>query len=111
MPRTFDKVLKDNSRTFHAASRLLPNNIREDILKVYSFCRLYDDNADLDRHDDTQELEKYIKKLGIDANVINELKSGIDSDRNYSGMKNINDLLKYSYKVAGCVCWCKIRKK
>ena len=57
MPRTFDKVLKDNSRTFHAASRLLPNNIREDILKVYSFCRLYDDNADLNRHDDTLELE------------------------------------------------------
>ena len=103
MPRTFDKVLKDNSRTFHAASRLLPNNIREDILKVYSFCRLYDDNADLNRHDDTLELEKYIQKLGIDANVINELKSGIDSDRNYSGMKNINELLKYSYKVAGCV--------
>ena len=103
MPRTFEKVLKDNSRTFHAASKLLPNYIRNDVLKVYSFCRLYDDNVDLDRHDDTLELEKYIQKLGIDEKVINELKNGIDSDRNYSGMKNINELLKYSYKVAGCV--------
>ena len=103
MPRTFEKVLKDNSRTFHAASKLLPNHIRNDVLKVYSFCRLYDDNADLDRHDDTLELEKYIQELGIDVKVINELKNGIASDRNYSGMKNINELLKYSYKVAGCV--------
>tara|TARA_B100001113_G_scaffold24525_1_gene17934 strand:+ start:2101 stop:2928 length:828 start_codon:yes stop_codon:yes gene_type:complete len=103
MPRTFEKVLKDNSRTFHAASKLLPRQVRNDVLKIYSFCRLYDDNADLDRHDDTKELEEYIQKLGIDSNVINELKSGIDSDRNYSGMKNISELLKYSYKVAGCV--------
>ncbi len=103
MPRTFEKVLKDNSRTFYAASKLLPKHIRNDILKVYSFCRLYDDNADLDRRDDTKELEDYIKNIGIDLNVINELKSGIDSDRNYSGMKDMNQLLKYSYKVAGCV--------
>ena len=103
MPRTYEKVLKDNSRTFHAASKLLPKHIRSDILKVYSFCRLYDDNADLDRRDDTAELERYIHNLGIDINVINELKSGIDSDRNYTGMKNLNELLQYSYKVAGCV--------
>ena len=103
MPRTFETVLKENSRTFHAASKLLPTHVRNDILKVYSFCRLYDDNADLDRHDDTLELERYIQKLGIDVDVINELKNGIDSDRNYSGMKDINELLKYSYKVAGCV--------
>ena len=103
MPRTFEKVLKDNSRTFHAASKLLPKHVRDDVLKVYSFCRLYDDNADLNRHDDTRQLEEYIQKLGIDTNVINELKSGIDSDRNYSGMKDIHQLLKYSYKVAGCV--------
>jgi len=103
MPRTFEKVLKDNSRTFHAASKLLPRHMRKDILKIYSFCRLYDDNVDLDRHDDTYELERYIHDLGIDVNVINELKNGIDSDRNYCGMRTINELLKYSYKVAGCV--------
>ncbi len=103
MPRTFDNVLKDNSKTFYAASRLLPKAIRDDVLKVYSFCRLYDDNADLNRRDDTEQLEKYILELGIDTKVIDELKSGIDSDRNYSGMQNINELIKYSYKVAGCV--------
>ena len=60
MPRTFEHVLKSNSKTFYIASRLLPKYVRRDVFKVYSFCRLYDDNVDLDRKDDTNDLEEYI---------------------------------------------------
>ena len=56
MPRTFEYVLKSNSKTFYIASRLLPKYVRRDVFKVYSFCRLYDDNVDLDRKDDTNDL-------------------------------------------------------
>ena len=51
----------------------------------------------------TNDLEEYILKLGIDGSVIRELKNGINSDINRSSIKDLNDLLKYSYKVAGCV--------
>ena len=103
MRRTFEHVLKSNSKTFYIASKLLPKYIRNDVFKVYSFCRLYDDNVDLDRKDDTNDLEEYILKLGIDGSVIRELKNGINSDINHSGIDDVGDLLKYSYKVAGCV--------
>ena len=53
--------------------------------------------------DDTNDLEEYILKLGIDGSVIRELKNGINSDINHSGINDVGDLLKYSYKVAGCV--------
>jgi len=103
MPRTFEHVLKSNSKTFYIASRLLPKYVRRDVFKVYSFCRLYDDNVDLDRKDDTNDLEEYILKLGIDSSVVRELKNGINSDINRTSIKDLNDLLNYSYKVAGCV--------
>ena len=103
MPRTFENVLKTNSKTFYVASKLLPKYIRDDVFKIYSFCRLYDDNVDLDRSDDTNDLEEYILQLGIDGNVIKELKNGINSDINHSGIEDLDELLTYSYKVAGCV--------
>jgi phytoene synthase len=59
--------------------------------------------VDLDRKDDTNDLEECILKLGIDGSVVRELKNGINSDINRSSIKDLNDLLKYSYKVAGCV--------
>ena len=41
------EAIKHGSRSFHAASKLLPRNVREPALALYAFCRLADDAVDL----------------------------------------------------------------
>lgn len=40
-------AIRDGSRSFHAASRLLPRHVRDPALALYAFCRLADDAVDL----------------------------------------------------------------
>lgn len=40
-------AIRHGSRSFHAASRLLPRDIRDPALVLYAFCRLADDAVDL----------------------------------------------------------------
>jgi 15-cis-phytoene synthase len=39
-------LLRQGSKTFHAASRLLPSGVRDPAVALYSFCRLADDAVD-----------------------------------------------------------------
>jgi len=39
-------LLRQGSKTFHAASKLLPSNVRAPAVALYSFCRLADDAVD-----------------------------------------------------------------
>jgi phytoene synthase len=41
------KLLKGGSRTFHAASKVLPRGVSDPAIALYSFCRLADDAVDL----------------------------------------------------------------
>jgi phytoene synthase len=41
------EAIRHGSRSFHAASKLLPRRVREPALALYSFCRLADDAVDL----------------------------------------------------------------
>lgn len=41
------EAIRHGSRSFHAASRLLPARVREPSLALYAFCRLADDEVDL----------------------------------------------------------------
>jgi phytoene synthase len=41
-------LLRDGSRSFHAASRLLPRRVRDDAVALYAFCRVADDVIDQD---------------------------------------------------------------
>ena len=43
-------AIRDGSRSFHAASRLLPSRVRDPALALYAFCRLADDAVDLQEH-------------------------------------------------------------
>ena len=103
-----DKINNDNSisqhsKTFSFASIFLPNKIKYDVYKIYQFCRLYDDSADKDTSipDDLYETE--LNKLGINKKALEQLKIGIDSDRNFNRFIRMDDLIIYSYRVAGCV--------
>jgi phytoene synthase len=39
-------AIRQGSRSFHAASRLLPGRVRDPALALYAFCRLADDAVD-----------------------------------------------------------------
>ena len=41
------EAIRHGSRSFHAASRLLPRRLRDPALALYAFCRLADDAVDL----------------------------------------------------------------
>lgn len=41
------EAIRHGSRSFHAASRLLPGRVRDPALVLYAFCRLADDAVDL----------------------------------------------------------------
>jgi 15-cis-phytoene synthase len=43
-------LLKGGSRTFHAASKVLPRQVSEPAIALYAFCRLADDAVDLGDH-------------------------------------------------------------
>ncbi|HBY27161.1 MAG TPA: phytoene synthase, partial [Bradyrhizobium sp.] len=40
-------LLKGGSRTFNAASKVLPRRVAEPAIALYAFCRLADDAVDL----------------------------------------------------------------
>ena len=96
-------ILKENSKTFYLASSFLPARVRYKVLNVYAFCRKYDDSADSDIKIHNPDIDKIISDLNISNEIINQLKIGIDSDRNFKRLKKIEDLIVYSYRVAGCV--------
>ena len=92
-----------SSKTFSFASIFLPNKIKYDVYKVYQFCRLYDDSADKDVSIPDDQYETELNKLGINKKALEQLKIGIDSDRNFNRFIGMDDLIVYSYRVAGCV--------
>lgn len=96
-------LIKKNSKTFYLASAFLPHNIKRKVLEVYAFCRLYDDIVDLKLDNNLDNLQSKIKYLNLNEKVIEQIKAGIDSDRNFKRYNNIHELIQYSYRVAGCV--------
>jgi len=58
-------LLRGGSRTFHAASRLLPRRIREPAVALYAFCRVADDRMDLDAGRETALAELRDRLRGI----------------------------------------------
>ena len=96
-------LIKKNSKTFYLASAFLPHNVKKKVLEVYAFCRLYDDIVDLKLDNNLDNLQSKIKYLNLNEKVIEQIKAGIDSDRNFKRYNNIHELIQYSYRVAGCV--------
>ena len=96
-------LIKKNSKTFYLASAFLPRNVKKKVLEVYTFCRLYDDIVDLKLDNNLNSLQPKIKHLNLNEKVIEQIKTGIGSDRIFTRHNNIHELIQYSYRVAGCV--------
>jgi 15-cis-phytoene synthase len=118
-------LLKTGSRTFHAASFLLPRRVREPASALYAFCRLADDSVDvecadasieelmdrLDRvyrgtpapHPADRALMRVVEAFAIPKHLPEALIEGLAWDRAGHRYESIAALHSYAARVAGTV--------
>ena len=123
--KTPQGVLRKNSSTFYLAGLLLPKDVLQSAAKLYTLCRWVDDIAD--EANDSYRALFHLGKIRAAINgkghvdelvseVKNILKTGyggvtpvdhlintVTTDLGRVRIKTIDDLLKYSYGVAGTV--------
>ena len=120
------KSIKKRAKTFFWASLFFSKNQQKDISILYSFCRYVDDISDSNEYTKIEAkkklelVEKEIKNLksnnplinnfiklknkrNIDLNLALELIDGAKKDLRCVNLKNIEELIIYSYQVAGTV--------
>ena len=119
-------LLQENSRTFFAASLLLPKAVREPSLALYAFCRVADDAVDLqaDKHGAVADLTDRLTRLydgepsaasadrafaevatrfAIPREIPQALIEGFAWDAEFRRYETLNDLYDYAVRVAGTV--------
>ena len=119
-------MLKENSRTFFAASLLLPKAVREPSLALYAFCRVADDAVDLhaDKHGAVADLNDRLIRLydghpsavaadrafadiatrfAIPREIPQALIEGFAWDAEFRRYETLSDLYAYAARVAGTV--------
>lgn len=125
--------LKKRAKTFHFASLFFSKEIRNDVETLYFFCRYIDDIGDskdgnkVSLRNSLESIKKQLRnkksgneiissflnltyKYKIDIKVPIALINGVISDLKIVNINDYNELVTYSYKVAGTVGYmmCKI---
>lgn len=119
-------AIRSGSRTFHAASLLLPTAVREPALSLYAFCRLADDAIDesgepeaalvalrqrlglayagrpIDEAAD-RALADVVARFSIPRAIPEALLEGFAWDAAHRRYEDLPDLLAYATRVAGTV--------
>ena len=110
--------LKREGKSFYWASFFLPKRTKKNAGILYSICRYFDDIADKQTEDQTNYLKNSIEELKnnksnkvnifLQENKINnaifiDLLEGLIFDQKKIKIKNKEELIKYSYHVAGTV--------
>jgi phytoene synthase len=118
--------LRTGSRTFYAASFLLPEKVREPAASLYAFCRLADDAVDLDPASATtlvkladrleriyagnpadipadRALADVVIRYAIPKDILEALLDGFAWDAQRRRYETIDDLHGYATRVAGTV--------
>ena len=110
--------LKREGKSFYWASYFLPKKSRENAGILYSICRYFDDIADKSNEDKTKYLEDTIKEIknnksnkvniflqknNIHQSIFIDLIEGLITDQRNTKIQNKDELIKYSYHVAGTV--------
>jgi phytoene synthase len=126
-------LMKGGSRTFFAASRLLPPRVRAAAIALYAFCRVADDLVDeavpgderplqelaerLDRiyagipqdHVEDHALSLVVQQYGLPRHLLDALIEGFGWDAVGRVYENLEDVQAYGARVAGSVgammCW------
>jgi 15-cis-phytoene synthase len=119
-------LLKNGSRSFYAASFLLPASVRDPAIALYAFCRLADDAVDdgdgqpaviqalhqkLDdiyagqslSHPVDRAFAHVVLQFGLPRQAMDALIEGFAWDLSDRRYKTLSDVLDYSARVAGCV--------
>ena len=110
--------LKREGKSFYWASFFLPKNSRENAGILYSICRYFDDIADKNNQDKTKYLQDviteiknnksnkiniFLQKNKIHQSIFIDLIEGLIIDQRNTKIQNKDQLVKYSYHVAGTV--------
>ncbi len=119
-------LLKGGSRTFHAASKVLPRRVADPAIALYAFCRLADDAVDLgnDRAAAVARLQDrlnrayrgqpmdlaadrvfadVVAKFSIPRELPEALLEGLAWDAEVRRYETLRDLTAYAARVAGAV--------
>ncbi|QAU44356.1 phytoene/squalene synthase family protein [Bradyrhizobium guangzhouense] len=120
------KLLRGGSRTFYAASLVLPRSVSDPAIALYAFCRLADDAVDVDggRFDAVNRLserldrayagqpfplpadrafEEMVARFAIPRALPEALLQGLAWDVEGRRYETLEDLLDYAARVAGAV--------
>jgi len=120
------ETMRDGSKSFFAASRVLPSRVRDPATALYAFCRITDDIADA--ADATAEsihtlqerltaiyaghpgdipadraLSEVVRAFDIPKELPLALIEGYEWDTQYRTYETFDDLLDYCARVAGTV--------
>ena len=110
--------LKREGKSFYWASFFLPKNSKKNAGILYSICRYFDDIADKNNEDKTNYLKDsieeiknnkvnkvnvFLKENNIKNSIFIDLIEGLISDQKKIRIQNKEELIKYSYHVAGTV--------
>lgn len=119
-------LLRGGSRTFHAASKVLPRNIRDAATALYAFCRVADDAIDLSADHEAALIELrtrlhgayagrpadnavdrafagVVTRYGIPRALPEALLEGFQWDAAGRRYETLNELQDYAARVAGTV--------
>ncbi len=118
-------LMPNRAKTFAWASQFLPRQTREDFGVLYSFCRYVDDGVDhcsdkelaasfLDRVERDLEVNcssvaevsaflRLVRTRDIPLGFAFDLVRGVRADIGFEQTQSLEELLRYSYQVAGTV--------
>ena len=110
--------LKREGKSFYWASFFLPKSSKKKAGILYSICRYFDDIADKYSEDQTnylkdtiEEIKKnknnkvniFLQKSKINNSIFIDLREGLILDQQKIRIQNKQELIKYSYHVAGTI--------
>ena len=124
--QTCESLMKEGSKSFFSASRILPSKIRDSAIALYAFCRLLDDMVDdPDAPDDVIKQIEYrldciyaqtpadipadralalvVERFLIPRELLDALVEGFRWDRHGRQYDTIEELCDYSARVASTV--------
>lgn len=119
-------LMQGGSKTFFAASRLLPKRVRGPAIALYAFCRVADDAIDLsdDRvaalaglverlrciyagtpmdHESDRALAAVVRQFALPIELLQALLEGFEWDAEGRRYETLDDLQAYGARVAGSV--------
>ncbi len=110
--------LRNEGKSFYWASFFLPKKSKTNSGILYSICRYFDNLADKNdknqssflkqcidkiKQDKENDINIFLRKNNISIKIFADLIDGLIFDQQNIKIKNENELIKYSYHVAGTV--------